>query len=140
MPSKQVAMINKIKLYSSIGGLILLICVVLFVVTKLHYSKNKIKELQETNSHLSSELILIKEQVKELRLRLDTIKVSEKVTDSYVEKKDEITTKRDEIKDEIQNVIVNEKEACDWWNTRVPDTISSVLNASKFMYRDEVCD
>ena len=133
-------MISKIKLYSSIGGLILLICVVLFVVTKLHYSKNKIKELQETNSHLSSELIIIKEQVKELRLRLDTIKVSEKVTDSYVEKKDEITTKRDEIKDEIQNVIVNEKEACDWWNTRVPDTISSVLNASKLLYRNEICD
>ena len=133
-------MISKIKLYSSIGGVILLICVVLFVVTKLHYSKNKIKELQETNSHLSSELILIKEQVKELRLRLDTIKVSEKVTDSYVEKKDEITNKRDKIKDEIQNVIVNEKEACDWWNTRVPDTISSVLNASKLMYRNEVCD
>ena len=133
-------MISKIKLYSSIGGLILLICVVLFVVTKLHYSKNKIKELQETNSHLSSELTLIKEQVKELRLRLDTIKVSEKVTDSYVEKKDEITTKRDKIKDEIQNVIVNEKEACDWWNTRVPDTISSVLNASKLLYRNEVCD
>ena len=133
-------MISKIKLYSSIVGLILLICVVLFVVTKLHYSKNKIKELQETNSHLSSELTLIKEQVKELRLRLDTIKVSEKVTDSYVEKKDEITTKRDKIKDEIQNVIVNEKEACDWWNTRVPDTISSVLNASKLLYRNEVCD
>lgn len=133
-------MISKIKLYSSIGGLILLICVVLFVVTKLHYSKNKIKELQETNSHLSSELTIIKEQVKELRLRLDTIKVSEKVTDSYVEKKDEITTKRDKIKDEIQNVIVNEKEACDWWNTRVPDTISSVLNASKLLYRNEVCD
>lgn len=133
-------MISKIKLYSSIGGLILLICVVLFVVTKLHYSKNKIKELQETNSHLSSELTLIKEQVKELRLRLDTIKVSEKVTDSYVEKKDEITNKRDKIKDEIQNVIVNEKEACDWWNTRVPDTISSVLNASKLLYRNEVCD
>ena len=133
-------MISKIKLYSSIGGLILLICVVLFVVTKLNYSKNKIKELQETNSHLSSELTLIKEQVKELRLRLDTIKVSEKVTDSYVEKKDEITTKRDKIKDEIQNVIVNEKEACDWWNTRVPDTISSVLNASKLLYRNEVCD
>ena len=133
-------MISKIKLYSSIGGLILLICVVLFVVTKLHYSKNKIKELQETNSHLSSELTLIKEQVKELRLRLDTIKVSEKVTDSYVEKKDEITTKRDKIKDEIQNVIVNEKEACDWWNTRIPDTISSVLNASKLLYRNEVCD
>ena len=133
-------MISKIKLYSSIVGLILLICVVLFVVTKLHYSKNKIKELQETNSHLSSELTLIKEQVKELRLRLDTIKVSEKVTDSYVEKKDEITTERDKIKDEIQNVIVNEKEACDWWNTRVPDTISSVLNASKLLYRNEVCD
>ena len=133
-------MISKIKLYSSIVGLILLICVVLFVVTKLHYSKNKIKELQETNSHLSSELTLIKEQVKELRLRLDTIKVSEKVTDSYVEKKDEITTKRDKIKDEIQNVIVNEKEACDWWNTRVPDTISSVLNSSKLLYRNEVCD
>ena len=133
-------MISKIKLYSSIVGLILLICVVLFVVTKLHYSKNKIKELQETNSHLSSELTLIKEQVKELRLRLDTIKVSEKVTDSYVEKKDEITTKRDKIKDELQNVIVNEKEACDWWNTRVPDTISSVLNASKLLYRNEVCD
>ena len=133
-------MISKIKLYSSIGGLILLICVVLFVVTKLHYSKNKIKELQETNSHLSSELTIIKEQVKELRLRLDTIKVSEKVTDSYVEKKDEITTKRDKIKDEMQNVIVNEKEACDWWNTRVPDTISSVLNASKLLYRNEVCD
>lgn len=133
-------MISKIKLYSSIGGLILLVCVVLFVVTKLHYSKNKIKELQETNSHLSSELTLIKEQVKELRLRLDTIKVSEKVTDSYVEKKDEITTKRDKIKDDIQNVIVNEKEACDWWNTRVPDTISSVLNASKLLYRNEVCD
>ena len=133
-------MISKIKLYSSIGGLILLICVVLFVVTKLHYSKNKIKELQETNSHLSSELTIIKEQVKELRLRLDTIKVSEKVTDSYVEKKDEITTKRDKIKDEIQNVIVNEKEACDWWNTRVPDTISSVLNASKLLYRNEFCD
>ena len=123
-------MISKIKLYSSIGGLTLLICVVLFVVTKLHYSKNKIKELQETNSHLSSELTIIKEQVKELRLRLDTIKVSEKVTDSYVEKKDEITTKRDKIKDEIQNVIVNEKEACDWWNTRVPDTISSVQKRS----------
>ena len=133
-------MISKIKLYSSIVGLILLICVVLFVVTKLHYSKNKIKELQETNSHLSSELTLIKEHVKELRLRLDTIKVSEKVTDSYVEKKDEITTKRDKIKDEIQNVIVNEKEACDWWNTRVPDTISSVLNSSKLLYRNEVCD
>ena len=140
MPSKEVTMISKIKLYSSIGGLILLVCVVLFVVTKLHYSKNKIKELQETNSHLSSELTLIKEQVKELRLRLDTIKVSEKVTDSYVEKKDEITTKRDKIKDEIQNVIINEKEACDWWNTRVPDTISSVLNASKLLYRNEVCD
>ena len=133
-------MISKIKLYSSIGGLILLVCVVLFVVTKLHYSKNKIKKLQETNSHLSSELTLIKEQVKELRLRLDTIKVSEKVTDSYVEKKDEITTKRDKIKDEIQNVIINEKEACDWWNTRVPDTISSVLSSSKLMYRNEVCD
>ena len=133
-------MISKIKLYSSIGGLTLLICVVLFVVTKLHYSKNKIKELQETNSHLSSELTIIKEQVKELRLRLDTIKVSEKVTDSYVEKKDEITTKRDKIKDEIQNVIVNEKEACDWWNTRVPDTISSVFNPSKLLYRNEVCD
>ena len=133
-------MISKIKLYSSIGGLILLVCVVLFVVTKLHYSKNKIKELQETKSQLSSELTLIKEQVKELRLRLDTIKVSEKVTDSYVEKKDEITTKRDKIKDEIQNVIINEKEACDWWNTRVPDTISSVLSSSKLMYRNEVCD
>lgn len=133
-------MINKIKNYLYIGSIILLLIVILIMSISLYISNKKIENLKEVNDNLVRELSIIKEQVCEMKLRIDTFKVSEKVTQDYVEKKDKIEDNMNVIKDEVYDAIINDPETCDWWNTSVPDTISSILNGSSIMYRDKICN
>ena len=106
----------------------------------LYVSNKKIENLNGVNDNLIHELSIIKEQVHEMRLSLDALKLSEKVTQDYVEKKNEIEDRKDVLKEEVYNAIINNSETCDWWNAHVPDTISSILVSSSVMHRDQVCN
>ena len=114
--------------------------VISVISVSLHISNKKIENLKEANDNLVSELNIIKEQVYEMKLRIDTFKVSEKITQDYIEKKDEIEDNMNAIKDEVYDAVINDSETCNWWNTSVPDTISSILNGSSSMYGDEICN
>lgn len=140
MQCREVEMIGKIKNYLYIGSIILLLIVILITSISLYISNKKIENLKGVNDNLVRELSIIKEQVCEMKLRIDTFKVSEKVTQDYVEKKDEIEDNMNVIKDEVYDAIINDPETCDWWNTSVPDTISSILNGSSIMCRDKICN
>lgn len=140
MQCREVEMIGKIKNYLYIGSIILLLIVILITSISLYISNKKIENLKGVNDNLVRELSIIKEQVCEMKLRIDTFKVSEKVTQDYVEKKDKIEDNMNVIKDEVYDAIINDPETCDWWNTSVPDTISSILNGSSIMCRDKICN
>lgn len=133
-------MIDKIKKYIYTGSVILFLVMILVMSICLYVSNKKIENLKGVNDNLIHELSVIKEQVNEMRLSLDALKLSEKVTQDYVEKKNEIEDRKDALKEEVYNAVINNSETCDWWNDHVPDSISSILVSSSIMHRDQVCN
>lgn len=140
MQCGEVEMIDKIKKYIYTGSVILFLVMILVMSICLYVSNKKIENLKGVNDNLIHELSVIKEQVNEMRLSLDALKLSEKVTQDYVEKKNEIEDRKDALKEEVYNAVINNSETCDWWNDHVPDSISSILVSSSIMHRDQVCN
>lgn len=133
-------MIGKIRNYLYMGAVILLLIVVLSASISLYISNKKIANLKEVNDNLARELDIAKEQVYEMKLHTDTLNVSEKVTRDYVEKKNEIEDNMNSAKDKVYDAVINDPETCNWWNTPVPTTISSIFNGSSVLHGDKICN